>query len=189
MAKNKNRPTWNELKTEYVTSEVSYRTLADKYHISRNVLMKHGKDESWVEARNQYKAELLAKTVEKVTDDKSDKLAVIAKCADKMGTAIEKAMNDSDQFFRHMTEEGVEFVNNKIDSKAVKEMTSAIKELTQIFRDVYNIPTEQQNVSLQLARERLEIERRNSEKEDLEYGVSAGVVLIPPVDEEDDEEE
>ena len=182
----KKKPSWDELKSEYATTEESYRKLADKYNLSFSTLTKMAKKHKWTEARKKYREELVTKTVEKTVEDKSDRLALIAKSADKMGEAIARAMDDKDQFFRRVDEElHMDYHSKKVDSKAIKEMTSAIKELTSIFRDIYNIRTEAEDVSLQLARERLEIEKRNAAlAEDLEYGISAGVVLIPPVDEE-----
>ena len=189
MAKKK-KPSWDELKSEYATTEQSYRTLAEKYKLSFSTLTKMAKKHKWTEARQKYREELVTKTVEKTANDKSDKLALIAQAADKMGETIARVMDDKDQFFRRIDEElHVEYSSKKADSKAIKEMTSAIKELTSIFRNIYNIHTEAEDVSLQLARERLEIEKRNAAlTEDMEYGVSAGVVLIPPVDEDEDEE-
>lgn len=184
-----NKPSWDDLKSEYATTEISYRKMAEKYNMSASTITKMAATHKWSEARKSYRSKLVAKTVEKAVEEKSDKLALIARSADKMGEVIQKVMDDEDQFFRRLNENTQEeYRTKKVDSRAIRDMTAAIKELTAVFRNVYNIPTEAENLSMKLARERLEIEKRNSAIDDLNYGVNAGVVLIPPVEEEDDDE-
>lgn len=183
-------PNWDELKTEYETSDISYRDMAKKYNIPLNTLNDAARKAKWVEARKQYRQLVCAKTRELASDEKASKLAGIAFAADKMSDVIQKVMQDSDQFFRKVDmTTGQEVVGKKVDSKAMRELTAAMKDLTAVIRNVWNIPTEAESVSMQLARERLEIEKRKAETmEELEYGISAGVVLIPSVEEDEDDE-
>ena len=186
----KKRPSWDELKTEYVTTDISYNQLADKYKISRNTVRNRGVREKWFDAKKTFVSEKVAKTAEKfkekVSEEKANKLFSIAESADKMADTIHRVMDDTDQFFRRTNLAGEDIVSKKADTKAMKELASAMKDLTSVLRNVYNIPTEAEQVSLQLARERLEIEKKNAEREE-DMGVTTGIVLIPQVADDDEE--
>lgn len=183
------KPTWEELKSEYATTDISYRLMAKKYGMSQSTVSKMARLHGWTEERANYRQNLVTKTVEKITEEKVNHLAGIARSADKMASTIERVMEDTDQFFRRIDSFGGEHVSAKADTKAIKELSAAMKDLTAVLRNVYNIPTEAESLSMQLARERLELEKKKADTvEDLAYGVSAGVVLIPPVMDEDDDE-
>jgi hypothetical protein len=185
----KKRPSWEKIKSEYITGNVSYRKLIDKYGLSSTALYQRAKKERWVELKKQHSSEIVAKTVQKFTENESErranKLSTIAESADKMADTIHRVMEDTDQFFRRTNLAGEDIVSKKADTKAMKELSSAMKDLTSVLRNVYNIPTEAESISLQIARERLEIEKRNSERE--EDGITTGIVLIPQVMDDDEE--
>ena len=46
---------WTALKTEYASTDITYRQLAEKYGISVSSVARHGKNEDWPSAREQYK--------------------------------------------------------------------------------------------------------------------------------------
>jgi transposase len=181
----KKRPSWEELKTEYVTTDISYRKIADKYKLSASTVAKMAYKYKWTEARAKHREKIVTKTADKIAENKANKLATIAESADKMADTIHRVMEDTDQFFRRTNLAGEDIVSQKADTKAMKELASAMKDLTSVIRNVYNIPTESESLALQLARERLEVEKRNSERE--EDGITTGIVLIPQVMDDDEE--
>lgn len=61
---------WNEIKTEYITTSISYRKLADKYDIPRNTLQCRAKREKWYDLKKEHQARIVAKTVQK-TEEKA----------------------------------------------------------------------------------------------------------------------
>ena len=182
----KKRPSWEELKAEYITGNMSYRDLAKKHKMSAPLIMKRGVKEGWFGLRKQNGQKVMAKLTERVNEEKVNKLATIAESADKMADTIHRVMEDTDQFFRRTNLAGEEIVSQKADTKAMKELASAMKDLTSVLRNVYNIPTEAESISLQIARERLEIEKKNAEREE-DMGVTTGIVLIPQVADDDEE--
>ena len=54
---------WQAIKTEYITTQTSYRKLAQKYGVSRVQIGNVGRDEKWVELRRQHLDNTVAKTV------------------------------------------------------------------------------------------------------------------------------
>lgn len=58
---------------------------------------------------------------------------------------------------RQWTEEKV---FNKVDTKALKDLTAVLKDLTGLMRDFYNLPTYAQAEAQRIAAERLEMDKR-----------------------------
>lgn len=77
---------WQAIKTEYITTNTSYRKLAEKYSVSRGQICAVGREEKWVELRDQHRANLVSKTVEAVES------AQVAR-AKKMQTVADKLLN------------------------------------------------------------------------------------------------
>lgn len=188
MAKRK-KPNWDELKTEYTTTNASYRDIAKKYGLAPSHVCKMGKEGNWVEAREQFRAKISAKTIDLAVNERAKHLTSIASSADKMANVIHSVMDDTEQFFRRIDiNTGEEKISKKVDSKAVRELTAAMKDLTAVLRNVYDIPTQAEQVSMELARERLEIERKKAQQEEEFINNGGGIVLLPPLNEEDTEE-
>ena len=70
---------WNAIRQEYITDESSsYRKLAQKYGVSLTAIYNRGRDEKWVELRQQTKDKTIAKAVDKISDEQSEIQADVA---------------------------------------------------------------------------------------------------------------
>lgn len=109
---------WLEIKTEYITTDISYRKLAEKYGIPKNRIAAKGSEENWVELRGQYRDETVTKTVEAVAAQEVDRAARILTVADKLLDKIEAIVD---------AVEGAD-----IPSKSIRALTAAVKDLKEI---------------------------------------------------------
>ena len=107
---------WQAIKTEYITTNTSYRKLAQKYGVSHVQIGNVGKDEKWVELRRQHLEKTFAKTVDKISQQEANRAARIHTVADKLLNKIE-AMVDS---------------GKPLDTKGVRALTAAVKDLKEI---------------------------------------------------------
>ena len=107
---------WQAIKTEYITTDTSYRKLAQKYGISHVQIGNVGKEEKWVELRKQHLDSTFTKTVEKISKQEANRAARIHSVADKLLNKIE-AMVDSDK---------------PLDTKGLRALTAAVKDLKEI---------------------------------------------------------
>ena len=188
MAKRK-KTNWDEIKTEYATTDISYREIANKHGIPYRTVVDAGRSQEWVKARETYRNKTVAKSIDLAANERAKHLQSIASSADKMANVIHSVMDDTEQFFRRIDmTTGEEKISKKVDSKAVRELTAAMKDLTAVLRNVYDIPTQAEQVSMELARERLEIERKKAQQEEEFISNGGGIVLLPPLNEEDTEE-
>lgn len=186
-------PDWEALKTEYVTTNTSYRKLADKYGISSVTLANHGTAEKWVEAKRQFKNKVMAKAMGNAQAREVAKLSKLRSAADQMAGVIDSVFKDSQQFNRHIITEGLgmgesrvsERIYEKADAKAIRDLAGAIKDLTAAMRNLYGLPTAVEQAAMDLAKERLELDKQKAalnEKDD----EGTGVVELPAVVEDPD---
>ena len=80
---------WQAIKTEYITTDTSYRKLAQKYGVSTTQICNVGRDEKWVEQREQYLNKTTAKTLEKISRQQANRAAKMQTVADKLLQKIE----------------------------------------------------------------------------------------------------
>lgn len=202
---------WEALKIEYITTDTSQRKLAEKYNVPVSNIRRRCKADNWVKEREQYKSDVVAKTLKKKANKESNKLEKLMKATANAIDVVVSAFDDKDQFKRHLvdrqekyafpsyqgeeTDEGGEVdtkdllaekrwteeqIFQKIDSKALKDITAVLKDLTGLMRDFYNIPTPAQAEAQRIAAERLELDRRKnamSEEDDDE----TGIIMMPSV--------
>lgn len=95
------------MKTEYVTTDTSYRKLAEKYNVSPTCVYAKGKQEGWVAEREQYQRNSYAKALETITKSQTDRVKRLQTITDKILNKIEKSvelMDEADlQAFRQIT--------------------------------------------------------------------------------------
>ena len=107
---------WQAIKTEYITTDTSYRKLAQKYGVNVTTIAKRASDEEWVEQRKQYATKKQAKTLERISQQEANRAAKIHSVADKLLLKIEA-----------MVESG-----RPLDSKGIRALTAAVKDLKEI---------------------------------------------------------
>lgn len=156
---------------------MSLRDLSAKYGVSRSAITKQSKKGEWVAKRGQYRAKTEAKLAEKLADmqaaDDALKLISLKRSADAMAGIIERTMNDTQQFNKYIISEDLGGgatqtecrIMDKVDTKAIKDLTGAIKDLTSIMRNLYDLPTIQEKAAMQIASERLNMDKRNADRD------------------------
>ena len=107
---------WQAIKTEYITTDTSYRKLAEKYGVSRVQIGNVGKEENWVELRRQHLDRTVTKTVAAVETAKANTAKKIQNVADKLLKKIEAMVDDG----------------KPLDTKSIRALTAAVKDLKEI---------------------------------------------------------
>ena len=107
---------WQAIKTEYITTDTSYRKLAKKYGVNYQAICHRSKDEGWIAQREQYRNSTITKTIEKISKQEANRAARIYSVADKLLNKIE-AMVDSER---------------PLDTKGIRALTAAVKDLKEI---------------------------------------------------------
>ena len=166
---------WEEIKMEYITSNIGYRELSAKNGISVSSLAPKAKREKWSELRAKYRADATRKSIQKIASRRAqkreDRLFKLQDAADGMGEVLLKIVNDVEQFRRHIVTEGLgggatkieERIFDKYDTKAIKDLTGAMRDLAIVLRNVYDIPTESEKQTMDIASARLLLEQAKAD--------------------------
>ena len=147
---------WQAIKTEYITTDTSYRKLAQKYGINVTTIAKTAGAEGWVEQRKQYANETQAKTLEKISQQEAKRAAKIHSVADKLLLKIE-AMVDSER---------------PLDTKGIRALTAAVKDLKEI--QSVKSALDKQEQEARIANLRRQVDKDEEESSMIEVVFAAG---------------
>lgn len=180
---------WLKIKTEYITTDTSYRKLAEKYGVNYQTICARSKAEGWILLREQHRNRTFTKTVEKIGEKQAKQAAKINDLADKLLVKLEQAIDELDlQVTTHKiktesgnTEQTTEFrvatEGGMVDRAGLRQLTAALKEIQVIKGEVSDLERREREA-------RIEALRRASLTGDGDDD-ETGVVLLPPRREND----
>lgn len=87
---------WVSIKTEYITTDISQRDLADKYGVSLMSVNRHSRAEGWMEARENYVNGVYARCLQKATEKQADKFTRFLNSVDKLQAKIDQLLELED---------------------------------------------------------------------------------------------
>lgn len=137
---------WLTLKTQYLTSDISYRQLGKKFGIPFKQIAKHGVSEGWVGQRGQYKDNVVTKTLDIESSKVADKLSRLMEAEELLEGAVIHRLKDED-----------------IEAQDINYLAQAIVRAVASRRNLWSIPTETELEARHIAAERLELEKRKVE--------------------------
>lgn len=88
---------WNAIKTEYITTDTSYRKLSQKYGIHHNVIYNRSKNEGWLEQRERHRDKTVTKAINKVSDKQADRTARLIHVSDLLLGRVEKLLEGEEE--------------------------------------------------------------------------------------------
>lgn len=135
---------WTKIKTEYITTDTSYRKLAQKYGIHYKVISDRGKAEEWVDLRSQHRDKTLTKTLDRICDKKVDRAARLQSVAEKLLNRVEKMIDDEAEILS----------------------TQSIKNLSGVLKDIKDIQMIKSDADMKEQEARIAHLQKQAEKED-----------------------
>ena len=109
---------WQKIKTEYITTDTSYRKLGQKYGIHYKVISEKGKDEGWVELRSQHRDKTLTKALDRICEDKVDRAARLNTVAELLLGKVERLLEQADPI--------------EMDTQSMKHISGVLKDIKEI---------------------------------------------------------
>ena len=107
---------WNAIKTEYITTDTSYRKLAQKHGVHYNAIANRAKQEGWISQRNQFCDSTVTKTVDAISNKQVDRAAKLLSVADLLMEKVEGYMKRME--FR--------------DTQSMKHLSGVLKDLKEV---------------------------------------------------------
>lgn len=109
---------WQKIKTEYITTDTSYRKLGEKYGIHYKVISERGKAEGWVTLRSQHQDKTLTKALDRICEEKVDRAARLNSAADLLLEKVERLLVSDD--------------NVAFDTQGLKHISGVLKDIKEI---------------------------------------------------------
>ena len=174
---------WVKIKTEYITTGIGYRKLAEKYEVSFRTLSEKGNEEGWVAERKKHREKVVKKAVQKAENRKAKKLSRIDKAADKLLTKLEKAIDELELTIqtKKVKVKVIEYNNDERPDKPTREVVTedetveavacmvdraGLRMITAALRDLKEVKMVRSELDKQEQEARIANLRRQAEKED-----------------------
>ena len=178
---------WQKIKTEYITTDTSYRKLAQKYGVNSTTIAKRAGKEDWVSQRNQQASKTLSKTLAADSKRKADRMARIQDATDLLLDKIEQAITELNiqlakethkekvveynnperpdkptKEIIHETEKILEFASI-IDRQGLKQIASALKDIKEVQMLKSELDRQEQEARIANLRKQAESEEDDNE--------------------------
>jgi uncharacterized protein YjcR len=189
---------WQKIKTEYITTDTSYRKLAQKYGVNPTTIAKRASKEGWQLERKHQASKTLSKVLAVDSKKKADRLTRIQDATDRLLDKIEQAIDELNIQLAKNThkEKVIEYNNPDRHDKPTKEIiheTEEIIELTSIvdrqglkhiaaaLKDIKDVQMLKSELDRREQEARIKNLQRQAEKDDGKDTGYHGVVLLPVV--------
>lgn len=137
---------WQAIKTEYITTDTSYRKLAQKYGVNYQAICHRSKEEGWIAQREQYRNSTITKTLEKISQQEANRAAKIHSVADKLLNKIEALVDRPGMM-----------------PKDVRSLVAAVKDLKEIQSIKSDLDTQEQEARIANLRKQADKTEDNKE--------------------------
>lgn len=181
---------WQAIKTEYITTDTSYRKLAQKHGVSYQAICHRSKEEGWIAQREQHMNKTVSKAIDKISTKKADKMARIDDLADQLLEKLEQAITELDlQLYKHTDKTKVIEYNNSlrpdkptketiheeeklmeaksiVDRQGLKQIASALKDIKEV--KMLRSELDKQEQEARIANLRKQADKENDNKEPIQ---------------------
>lgn len=154
---------WQSIKTEYITTETSYRKLAQKYGVNATNIAKRASKEKWTEERKKNANKTLAKTLNAIGSKQAERTAKLVGVSDLLLDKVKELIETNEELL--------------VDTSIMRDISVVLKNL----KDIQMIKSEadMREQEARIEKLRADAQQRNNDDDDDE----TGVILMPPVKE------
>jgi hypothetical protein len=138
---------WSALKSEYISTDISYKKLCAKHDVPFHKLRKVAEREKWADLKAQARHKESMKIVEKVAKQGADHTLKLYSVADKLLQKIENTLDEMDV----------------LDSQSIKHFTSALKDIKDIKGIKSDLDLKEQEARIEKLRKDAMAEEEDSE--------------------------
>lgn len=167
---------WQAIKTEYITTDTSYRKLAQKHGLRYATLQARAKEEKWTELRDRHRTSTVSKSLTKISNQQAAKLARIDGITDKLLSKLEKAVEELDlsvvkkktKVDDGLTETTTEIVEVEeggiVDRAGLRHLTAALKDLKEIQMLKSELDRQEQEARIANLRKQVDKDEDNTDE-------------------------
>ena len=111
---------WKKIEAEYITTDTSYRKLADKYGVDQATIARRAKKHDWVSKRQHHADKTQAKILTADTQKKVDRAARLMTVADKLLQKVEQAVDHEELMSANAIKNLSEALRNIKEAQMIK---------------------------------------------------------------------
>lgn len=149
---------WQAIKTEYITTNTSYRKLGDKYGIHYKVISERGKDEGWVELRSQHRDKTLSNTLNAISNNQVERAANLISVADKLLEKVKSLLDGDSEVLR--------------DTQSMKHISGVLKDIKEI--QMIRSEADMREQEARIANLRKQAEKEENQNRDVTVTIDGG---------------
>lgn len=140
---------WQKIKTEYITTDISLRKLAEKYGIRYATVQDRSKKEEWITLRDQHRTSTVSKILERDTQQKLSSAEKLNKAADLLLERVVALVINGDPL--------------DMDTQGMKHISGVLKDLKEIYMVKSQKDLEEQDARIAKLRKEAEKDEQNTD--------------------------
>lgn len=109
---------WQKIKTEYITTDTSYRKLAEKYGVNYRTICVRSQQEGWIEQREQYTNRTTTKILNAIGRQQVNRAERLQTVADKLLSKVENLLETDAEL--------------AMDTQGMKHISGVLKDIKEI---------------------------------------------------------
>lgn len=135
---------WKTIETEYVTTEISHRGLAEKYGICRSTICKKAAEDKWSDKRKEHRARMVTKAVNAIGTKQAEMAAKLYGVGGLLLDRVKLLLEDSPELLAD---------------------TSQMKDVSVVLKNLKDLLSVKSDADMREQEARIEKLRREAEKE------------------------
>lgn len=140
---------WQSIKTEYITTDTSYRKLAQKYGVSYVQIGNVGREENWVELRKQHLDKTLTKSMNAISKKQADRAANLIAVSDLLLGKVKNLLEAGEKLL--------------VDTSIMKDVSIILKNLKDIQMIRSEADMQEQDARIKKLQKEAMVEKENNE--------------------------
>ena len=142
---------WQKIKTEYITTDTSYRKLAQKYGVNYRTICVRSQQEGWIEQREQHTNKTTTKILNAIGRQQVSRAERLQSVADKLLSKVESLL--------------------ETDAELVMD-TQGMKHISGVLKDIKEIQMIRSDADMREQEARIAKLRKEAEKEEQNHDVT-----------------
>ena len=140
---------WQAIKTEYITTDTSYRKLAQKYGVNPTNIAKKASKERWVDERKKNASKTLSKTLNTIGNKQAERTAKLIGVSDLLLDRVKSLIEDTPEVL--------------ILPQNIKHISGVLKDLKDIQMIKSEADLREQEARIDKLRKEAMVEKENNE--------------------------
>ena len=149
---------WQKIKTEYITTNTSYRKLAAKHGISYQAICRRSQDEQWGEQREQHMNKTVTKALNRISDKQVDRASKLISVADLLLDKVKSLVEGNPELL--------------ITPQNIKHLSGVLKDIKEVQMIQSDADLREQEA--RIAKLRKEAEKEENDNKDVTIVIEGG---------------